>query len=110
MNDPEASVLLGSVYVLQMRFSEAWPILERAVKQTKKGTKLRELHQQALTNLALANLRGARPKEALKYSRRLYKKFGMTSSVTETYAHTRSVTLPYDEEAVHLVCSSTRLE
>lgn len=99
-DNPEAAVLLGSLYTLTMQFEASWPILERAVRMSKGNPEFRTMYQQALTNLALSNLRGGRPKEALKHSNRLYKTFG--GGATETYAHTRSVALPYDAEAIRL--------
>jgi hypothetical protein len=98
--DPEAAVLLGSIYTLAMQYDHARPILERAVKMSKGVKEHRAMYQQALTNLALSNLRGGRPKDALKFSRRLYKTFG--GAATETYAHTRTVALPYDVESILL--------
>ena len=70
--DPEAAMLLGSFYVLMMDFAKSWPVLELAVDMSAEEAKHRAVHQQALTNLALSNLRGARQEEALKHSRKLY--------------------------------------
>ena len=66
----EALIVLGSAYTLQMKFSDAWPILEKAINKAKKNKNFGQ-HQQALTNLVLANLRGARPAEALRWSKEL---------------------------------------
>lgn len=64
--------MLGSSLTLEMRFEEAWPVLEKAVKMAAKvGDK--PAHVQGLTNLVLALLRGARPKDALKQAKKLYK-------------------------------------
>jgi tetratricopeptide (TPR) repeat protein len=83
--DPEAAMLLGSFYVLMMDFAKSWPVLELAVDMSAGEAKHRAVHQQALTNLALSNLRGARPEEALKHSRKLYVS---TSISPNAHSHT----------------------
>ena len=78
----EAMILLGSVYVLEMKFAESWPILERAVKAAASSGN-DALHLQALTNLALAYLRGVKPKLARKTGKIMYKKYGKLQQVRQ---------------------------
>eukprot|EP00041_Stephanoeca_diplocostata_P038695 m.1543946 g.1543946 ORF g.1543946 m.1543946 type:complete len:669 (+) comp25256_c0_seq48:146-2152(+) len=106
-NNTEALVVLGSVHVLQLQFTRAWPVLERAVRASigHEGP----VHQQALTNLALANLRGGRTEQALEWSMQLYKTYGDQQTVMGTYAHTRSIVRPYDTDAVNIGLHSKSL-
>eukprot|EP00039_Didymoeca_costata_P009777 m.130221 g.130221 ORF g.130221 m.130221 type:complete len:650 (-) comp14599_c0_seq6:43-1992(-) len=95
----EALIVLGSVYTLQMDFASSWPILEKAVKIGKKKKDQVHLYEQALTNLALANLRGARPEEALRWSKELAK-LPKTEKIYDVISNIRSIALRYDKDAV----------
>ena len=94
-DDPEAAVLLGSFYTLMMEYRKSWPVLEHAVKMSK-GAKHAAMHQQALTNLALSNLRGGRPEEAVAQSQKLY--------VTESHTHSALRTVVLLFSSLFLYC------
>eukprot|EP00038_Savillea_parva_P018641 m.24692 g.24692 ORF g.24692 m.24692 type:complete len:693 (-) comp4181_c0_seq1:4209-6287(-) len=99
-DEPEAAVLLGSVYTLMMQFDKAMPVLRTAVDTCRDNPTRRAMHNQALTNLALSELRAGHPQQALQHTQELYEEYG--GSAIETYAHARSIALPYDKEAVRL--------
>jgi len=97
----ETKVLLGSVHVLLGQFDKSWVVLEEATKIADSAKNV-EMYRQSASNLHLAYLRGNRPKQALKWGKKLYKKYGDLQSIKETYGHARTITLPYDTLAVKL--------
>eukprot|EP00045_Choanoeca_perplexa_P012027 m.129691 g.129691 ORF g.129691 m.129691 type:complete len:651 (+) comp15857_c0_seq1:3-1955(+) len=100
-DDFESITLLGSTYVLLMNFVEAVKVLEQAVELVE-GTDNKEGHRQVLTNLALANLRGARPIQALEVTDELASLYGHLPGMDGMVAGVRSIVIRYDAESVEL--------
>jgi hypothetical protein len=55
---------------------------------------------QALTNLVLAYLRGAKPDDAFKHAKKLYKMAKDDARTMEIYSHVRTITRRCGKEAV----------
>eukprot|EP00730_Choanoeca_flexa_P017853 TRINITY_DN8639_c0_g3_i2.p1 TRINITY_DN8639_c0_g3~~TRINITY_DN8639_c0_g3_i2.p1 ORF type:complete len:659 (+),score=132.82 TRINITY_DN8639_c0_g3_i2:132-1979(+) len=98
-DDFESITLLGSAYVLMMKFKEAVKALEKAVDMAADGSNP-EGHRQAMTNLALANLRGSQPLQALLVTNELSELYGDQPGMDSLIAGVRSIIIRYDKESV----------